>query len=91
MVAPPARLTVSAPLVTLSCVVDRLPSTSLTLTPLIASTVSSFTLCAPGTVFSGTSFTGLTVIATVSASVAPFPSVDSTVSVSAPLKSTLPW
>ena len=33
-----------------------------------ASAVSSLTACAPGTVFTGASFTGLTVIATVSES-----------------------
>ena len=91
IVAPPARLTFSAPLVTVSCVVDRLPSTSLTEIPPIESAVSSLTVCAPGTVFTGPSFTELTVIATASESVAPFASVDSTVSVSAPLKSALPW
>ena len=91
IVAPPARLTVTAPLVTVRRVVDRLPSTSLTLTPPIESAVSSFTLCAPGTVLTGPSFTELTVIATASESVAPLPSVDSTVSVSAPLKFRLPW
>ena len=53
--------------------------------------MSSLTVCAPGTVFTGPSFTELTVIATASESVAPLASVDSTVSVSAPLKSALPW
>ena len=92
IVAPPARLTFSAPLVTVSCVVERLPSTSLTDTPPIESAVSSFTVCAPGTVFTGPSFTELTVIATASESdAAPFASVESTVSVSAPLKFGLPW
>ena len=91
IVAPPARLTFSAPFVTESCVVARLPSTSLTETPLIESDVSSFTVCAPGTVFTGPSFTELTVIATASESVAPLLSVERTVSVSAPLKSALPW
>ena len=51
--------------------------------------VSSATLCAPGTVLTGASFTGLTVIATVSVSVA-VPSLVATVSVSAPLKLRLP-
>ncbi len=55
------------------------------------SAVSSLTVCAPGTVFTGPSFTELTVIATASESVAPLASVESTVSVSAPLKSALPW
>ena len=78
IVAPPARLTVTAPLPTVNCVVERLPSTSLTLTPEIESAVSSLTLCAPGTVFTGPSFTEATVIATESESVAPLESVDST-------------
>ena len=91
IVAPPARLTVTAPFVTVRRVVERLPSTSLTLTPLIESAVSSFTVCAPGTVFIGPSFTELTVIETASESVAPLPSVESTVSVSEPLKLGLPW
>ena len=59
--------------------------------PPIESEVSSFTVCAPGTVFTGPSFTELTVIATASESVAPLASVESTVRVSAPLKSALPW
>ena len=91
MVAPPARLTVTVPFVTVSCVVARLPSTSFTEMPAIESAVSSLTVCAPGTVFTGPSFTELTVIATASESVAPFASVERTVSVSAPLKSALPW
>ena len=91
MVAPPARLTLRAPLVTLSCVVARLPSTSFTEIPAIESEVSSFTVCAPGTLFTGPSLTEVTVIATVSESVAPLASVERTVSVSAPLKSALPW
>ena len=37
--------------------------------PAIGSAVSSLTICGPGTVFTGGSFTGLTVIATVSVSV----------------------
>ncbi len=91
IVAPPASDTLSTPLVTVSCVVERLPSTSLTDTPLIESTASSFTVCAPGTVFTGPSFTELTVIETASESVTPFASVARTVSVSPPLKSALPW
>ncbi len=91
MLAPPARLTFRAPLVTLSCVVARLPSTSLTEIPAIESAVSSLTVCAPGTVFTGPSLIEVTVMATASESVAPLASVESTVSVSAPLKSALPW
>ncbi len=91
IVAPPATLTVTVPFVTLSCVVERLPSTSLTLTPLIESAVSSFTLCAPGTLFTGPSLTEETVIATASESITPLPSVETTVSVSEPLKFELPW
>ena len=68
---------------------SALLSLSATETPAIGSTVSSATLCAPGTVLTGASFTGLTVIATVSVSVA-VPSVVATVSVSAPLKLRLP-
>ncbi len=90
MVAPPARLTFSVPLATASCVVDRLPSTSLTEMPAIGSEASSFTVCAPGTVFTGPSFTEVTVMATASESVAPLASVDRTLSVSEPLKSALP-
>ena len=93
MLAPPARLTLSVPFETLSCVVARLPSTSITLivlAPVKTSTASSLTVRAPGTVLTGASFTELTVIATASESVAPFASVESTVSVSAPLNSALP-
>ena len=61
IVAPPARLTVTAPLVTVRRVVERLPSTSLTLTPPIESAVSSFTACAPGTALTGASFAPLIV------------------------------
>jgi len=68
-----------------------LPSTSPTLTPLIDSALSSFTVCAPGTVFTGPSLTELTVMATASESVAPLASVDRTVRLSAPLKFALPW
>ena len=53
MVAPPARLTLSVPLLTVSRVADRLPSTSLTEMPAIESDVSSLTVCAPGTVLPG--------------------------------------
>ena len=81
----------SAPLVTVSCVVERLPSTSLTDDAGDRERRVFVHVCAPGTVFTGPSFTELTVIATASESVAPLASVDSTVSVSAPLKSALPW
>ena len=91
IVAPPARLTVTVPLPTVSCVVARLPSTSLTLTPPSASAVSSVTVCAPGTTFTGASLTLVTVIATVSVSATALLSVDTTVSRSAPLKFRLPW
>ena len=80
----------SVPFVTVSCVVERLPSTSLTLTPEIESAVSSLTVCTPGTVLTGPSLTELTVIETASESVTPLPSVESTVSVSEPLKFGLP-
>src|SRR5262249_30885839 len=58
-------------------------------TPEVGTGVSLATLCAPGTVLTGASFTELTVIAIVSVSVA-VPSVVATVSVSAPLKLRLP-
>ena len=70
-------------------VVSGVPSTSATDTPAIGSAVSSLTTCAPGTVLTGASFTGLTVIATVSMSCA-VPSPVETVSVSEPLKLELP-
>ena len=74
---------------TLSVVVSALLSMSATETPAIGRAVSSATLCAPGTVLTGASFTGLTVIAIVSVSVA-VPSLVATVSVSPPLKLRLP-
>ena len=77
------------PLVTVSVVVSVPTSTSATETPAIASVVSSLTLCAPGTVLTGASLTGLTVMATVSMSCA-VPSLVVTVSVSEPLKLRLP-
>ena len=77
------------PLVTVSVVVSAALSTSATDTPAMGSAVSSLTLCAPGTVLTGASFTGLTVMATVSVSVA-VPSPVVTVSVSEPLKLRLP-
>ena len=85
MVAPPARLTVTVPFVTPSCTVLRLPSTSETPIPGIASAVSSFTVCGPGTVFTGALSTAVTVIATVSTAVTAFVSVLVTVSISGPL------
>jgi hypothetical protein len=94
MVAPPARLTFSTPFATLSCVVARLPSTSLTLTalpPVKASAVSSLTLTAAGVEFTGPSLTAFTVMLIASESVAPLASVESTVRVSAPLNSASPW
>ena len=55
--------------------------------------MSSLTVCAPGTVFTGASFTAVTVIATVSVSVSGTPvavGARRTVSVSLPLKLRLP-
>ena len=75
MVAAPDNVTVSVPLVTANCTVLKLPSASVTEMPPIASAVSSFTVCAPGTVFTGASFTAPTVIPTVSTSVALLASV----------------
>ncbi len=91
IVAPPARLTLTVPLATESCVVERLPSTSFTLMPETDSAVFQTVVCAPGTVLTGASATAATVIATVSESVRPLLSVLVTVSVSAPLKFALPW
>ena len=88
-VTPVPAVTLRVPLATDSVVVSASPSTSATETPAIGRTVSSATLCAPGTVLTGASFTGLTVIAIVSVSTA-VPSLVATVSVSAPLKSRLP-
>ena len=70
-------------------VVSALLSMSATETPAIGNVVSSATVCAAGTVLIGASFTGLTVIAIVSVSVA-VPSLVATVSVSAPLKLRFP-
>ena len=89
IVAPPPVVTLSVPLVTVSVVVSGAPSASATDTPAIGSVVSSLTLCAPGTVLTGASFTGLTVMAIVSMSCA-VPSPVVTVSVSGPLKLRLP-
>ena len=88
-VTPAPAVTLSVPLVTVSVVVSAPPSPSATDTPAIGSVVSSLTLWAPGTVLTGASATGLTVMATVSMScAAPSPVV--TVRVSEPLKSRLP-
>ena len=88
-VTPAPAVTLRVPLDTLSVVVSALLSMSATETPAIGRAVSSATLCAPGTVLTGASFTALTVIAIVSVSVA-VPSLVATVSVSAPLKLRLP-
>ena len=56
--APPA-VTLSVPLATVSVVVSALLSTSATETPAIGSVVSSLTVCAPGTVLTGASFTAI--------------------------------
>ena len=66
MVAPPAKLTVRLPLSTLILLVARLPSTSLTLMPVIDSAVSSFTLWALGTVLTGASLVTPTLMVAVS-------------------------
>ena len=60
MVAPPSRDTLSLPWSTVRRVLARLPSTSWTLRPVMARSVSSATVCAPGTVFSGASLTAVT-------------------------------
>ena len=70
MLAPPARLTVSAPWSTDSCVEARLPSTSWTeiaLPPVKPSGTSSFTVSVPaGTVFTGASLVLPTMMLNVS-------------------------
>ncbi len=91
ILAAPLNVTFSVPLVTASCTVDRLPSTSLTLMPAMGRDVFSLTVCAPGTVLSGLSLAALTVMLTVSLSVAALLSVERIVNVSAPLKFKLPW
>ena len=90
MVAAPLKVTVTVPCVTVSWVVARLPSTSVTLIrlgPVIANAVSSSTLTAAGAVFTGASLILLTVILTTSMSFngTPALSVLVTVSVSGPL------
>src|SRR5262245_66300219 len=59
---PAPGVTLIVPLKTVSVVVSALLSTSATDTPEIGRAVSSATLCAPGTVLTGASFTALTVI-----------------------------
>ena len=86
---PGPSVTLRMPLATDSVVVSALLSMSATETPAIGRRVSSPTVCAPGTVLVGASFTGLTVIAIVSVSVA-IPSPVVTVTVSAPLKLRFP-
>ena len=74
IVAPPARLTVNAPFPTVSCVVAMFASTSLTLirfAPVNVIGVSSATVTAPPTVFTGASFTAVTFTVTVAVSVTP--------------------
>ncbi len=71
IVAPAAAVTDRAPWVTLTVVVKVPPSTSLTLTPEIASVVSSAVVWAPGTVLTGASLTGVTLTVTVAVSVTP--------------------
>ena len=86
--APPASVTLSVPWLTVSCVLARLPSTSLTLIglPLAllkASAVSSLTVCAPGTVLTGASL--VTVIVKLAAcEVPPSPSLTVTAYVQVP-------
>ena len=53
MTAPPARSISIMPCATLSCVVDKFPSASLTLKPGMIAEVSWLKFCAPGTTFSG--------------------------------------
>ena len=63
IVAPPVRVTVSVPCATVTRVVATLLSASLTLmawAPVKVSAVSSFTVWAPGTVFTGAVLAGVT-------------------------------
>ena len=53
MVAPPDKLTLTTPLVTLNCVVLKLPSGSLADTPVMVNGVSSAMVCTPGTTLTG--------------------------------------
>ena len=54
--------------------VAKLPSTSLTLIPVILSSVSSATDCAVGTVLTGASFTATTFTVLTAGSLSPVPS-----------------
>ena len=72
-----AKLRTPLPAGTVSVVVSvtPAPSTSLTETPVMLSGVSSFVDCAPGTVLTGASLTGLMVSVTVAVLVSPLASV----------------
>ena len=91
IVAAPLKVTVNVPLLTESCVLARFPSTSLVeivLPPVKAKLVSSVAVILTGTVFTGASFTAVTVIAHVvriTQSGVPAASVLTTTRVSAPL------
>ena len=61
---------VSVPLLTVNWVVAKLPSTSFTLRPVIASGVSSLTVCAATTVLTGASLMVFTVMLVPPAAVA---------------------
>jgi hypothetical protein len=91
MVAPPARLTVSVPLETVRRVVARLPSTSVTEIPPIGRAVVLVHRLGARHRIHRPVVDRADVIATASESVAPLASVETTVSVSEPLKSALPW
>ena len=66
---------VTVPLSTDSCVVARLPSTSLTLMPPMARLTSSVAVCVPGTVLTGRSLTATMLKVSVEVSVPPAPSL----------------
>ncbi len=76
IVAPPPVTTESVPAADgiESVVVSDPPSTSATETPVMIRLVSSFVVCAPGTVFTGASFTGVIESVRVEVSVPPNPS-----------------
>ena len=67
------------------------PSTSLRVAVYTAPVAFSTNVAVAALVTAGASFTAVTVIEIASESVAPFASVESTVSVSEPAKLALPW
>ena len=86
-VAEALAVTFKIPLETLITELAMFPSISVVLIPVIPVAVSSTTVCKPGTVFSGASFTLVTFIATVSVSLNGVPSlsVETILNVSEPM------